>query len=58
MPLSPVPKPESAPAPPTNVVDLTIGAASDTDLRRRAAEGDQAAIAELARRGAMLVEAA
>lgn len=32
------------------VTDLTIRAASEDELRRRAAEGDQAALAELARR--------
>jgi hypothetical protein len=58
-PLSPVPSQEAAPAlPSSSVVDLTVGAVSDTELRRRAANGDQAALVELARRGSMLVEAA
>lgn len=59
MPLSPVPIHEATSyAPTSNVIDLTVGSVSDTELRRRAANGDQAAIAELARRGSMLVEAA
>lgn len=32
------------------VVDLTLQAASEGELRRRAAEGDHAALAELTRR--------
>jgi hypothetical protein len=36
--------------------DLTVQAAADDELRRRAAEGDERAPAELARRGSMLLE--
>jgi hypothetical protein len=39
------------------VIDLTTTSASDDELRRRAAEGDQDAIAELCRRGLALAEA-
>jgi hypothetical protein len=43
---------ETAHAKGAEVVDLTRTAASDDELRRRAAEGDQQALAELARRQA------
>jgi hypothetical protein len=40
------------------VTDLTIRIASDDELRRRATEGDQDAIAELCRRGGSVCEEA
>lgn len=40
------------------VTDLTTTSASDEELRRRVAEGDQEAIAELCRRGVALAELA
>jgi hypothetical protein len=41
----------------SQALDLSIESVSDNELRRRAAEGDQRAAAELARRGSMLVGA-
>lgn len=43
---------------PPRALDLTVGAVSVDELRRRAAEGDQHAIAEMARRSGTLTGAA
>lgn len=46
----------TTPWPTGSVADLTVRVASDEELRRRAAEGDEAALAELARRGGVLTK--